>query len=84
MANLKSSKKDARRIARRNVRNLSVRSRLKTLDKKVKSAAAEKSSDLASTASAYVSALDKAVKKGVIHANKAARQKAAVAKLQKL
>jgi ribosomal protein S20 len=54
------------------------------LDKKVKTAAAEKASDLASTASAYVSALDKAVKNGVIHANKAARQKAAVAKLQKL
>ena len=34
MANLKSSKKDIRRISRRTVRNQAVKSRLKTLRKK--------------------------------------------------
>jgi small subunit ribosomal protein S20 len=84
MANLKSSKKDARRIARRTARNVSVRSRLRTLSKKVKELAEKKSANLAAAARAYISALDKAAKTGVIHANKVARHKAQVAKIAKI
>jgi small subunit ribosomal protein S20 len=74
MANLKSSKKDIRRIAKRTERNGAMRSRLKTLRKKaIGEAPAE---DLSS----YASTLDKAVKAGVIHSNKADREKAKIAR----
>lgn len=69
MANLKSSKKDIRRIARRTARNVAVRSRLKTLRKKALGEAPILDK------SAYASALDKAVKAGVIHRNKADSEK---------
>lgn len=69
MANLKSSKKDIRRIQRRTERNLTIRSRVKTLRKK---ALGEASPEDKST---YASALDKAVKVGIVHPNKAAREK---------
>ena len=69
MANLKSSKKDIRRIQRRTERNLTIRSRVKTLRKK---ALGEASAEDKST---YASALDKAVKAGIVHPNKAAREK---------
>ena len=69
MANLKSSKKDIRRIARRTERNTAVRSRLKTLRKRALGEAAP------TDKSAYASALDKAVKSGVIHRNKADTEK---------
>jgi small subunit ribosomal protein S20 len=69
MANLKSSKKDIRRIARRTERNAAVSSRLKTLRKKALGEAAPEQK------SAYASALDKAVKSGTVHPNKAAREK---------
>jgi small subunit ribosomal protein S20 len=74
MANLKSSKKDIRRISRRTERNLSTRTRLKTLRKK----ALGESSDGDKTA--YASALDKAVKTGVVHKNKASREKSKIAR----
>ena len=69
MANLKSSKKDIRRIERRTERNTAVSSRLKTLRKKALGEADD------SDKQAYSSALDKAVKSGVIHKNKANREK---------
>lgn len=69
MANLKSSKKDIRRIARRTERNTTTSSRLKTLRKKALGEASD------SDKCAYASALDKAVKSGVIHKNKADREK---------
>ena len=69
MANLKSSQKDIRRIARRTERNTVVSSRLKTLRKKALGEASD------SDKQAYSSALDKAVKSGVIHKNKANREK---------
>lgn len=69
MANLKSSKKDIRRIARRTERNVATQSRLKTLRKKALGEASD------ADKSAYASALDKAVKSGVVHKNKADREK---------
>lgn len=74
MANLKSSQKDIRRISRRTERNTRVKSRLKTLRKKV----VDENNDEAKAA--YASSLDKAVKSGVIHGNKANREKAKMGK----
>ena len=74
MANLKSSKKDIRRIARRTERNTVQKSRLKTLRKKVIGECE------ASDSVAYASALDRAVKSGVIHSNKANREKSKLAR----
>ena len=73
MANLKSSKKDIRRISRRTERNTAVKSRLKTLRKKALGEAPE------ADKKAYASALDKAVKAGVVHKNKAGREKSKLA-----
>ena len=74
MANLKSSKKDIRRIARRTERNTATSSRLKTLRKK----AVGESSD--GDKKDYASALDKAVKSGVVHKNKASREKSKISR----
>ena len=84
MANLKSSQKDVRRTTRRTARNVAVKSRLKTMSKKVTELAGKNSPELKAAARAYVAALDKAVKTNLIHANKAARHKAQVAKLAKI
>lgn len=82
MANLTSSKKNIRKIERQTERNRQVISRLKTLAKKFKAFLTEGDHDKAkSVATEYVSALDKAAKRDVIHANRADRQKAAVSKV---
>jgi small subunit ribosomal protein S20 len=81
MANLKSSKKDIRRIVVRNARNTNVRSRLKSLRRRLSQAVAESDEAGARTsAREYLSAVDKAAKRRIIHPNKANRQKAAVAR----
>lgn len=81
MANTKSAIKAARKAVRFTDRNKTVKTRLKTLHKKLETAL--KGSDAAVTktaAAAYVSAMDKAVKSGVVHRNAASRAKAQVAK----
>lgn len=78
MANLKSSKKDLRRIAKRRTRNQGTKTALKTFVKRVRNSADAKSAtDALLTAS---SALDKAAQKGIIHKNQAARRKSRAAK----
>jgi len=76
MANLQSSKKDIRRIAKRTEHNRGIRSTLKTLRKKVLGAS---EADKPAAVSAYNSAVDKAVKTGIVHANKANRLKSRAA-----
>jgi small subunit ribosomal protein S20 len=84
MANIKSSQKDIRRIRTRTARNVVVVSRIKTLRKKVMAAATEGDAvRTISGAGEYSSALDKAAKRGVIHANKANRIKSRMAALAK-
>ncbi len=76
MANIKSAKKRARQDVDRRAHNMSRRSMLRTSIKRVLEAIDKKDVELASTA--FVSAtsvLDKAVKSGLIHKNKAARHK---------
>ncbi|HEY0834564.1 MAG TPA: 30S ribosomal protein S20, partial [Azospirillum sp.] len=82
MANTKSAIKAARKSARLHDRNQGVKTRLKTLHKKLETAV--KSGDAANSkaaAVAYTSAMDKAVKSGVVHRNVAARAKSHVAKI---
>jgi len=83
MANTKSALKYVRKTEKRTLRNRQIKSRLKTLAKKVE-AAASASDDKAVLEPAvrqYVSALDKAGKSGLVHSNKIARQKARCARL---
>src|ERR1700716_3333116 len=83
MANIASSKKDARRSAVRAVRNRSLKSAVKTRITRVRRAlsergeAAEQVEQLATTA---VSALDRASSKGVLHPNNVARRKSRLTK----
>lgn len=82
MANTKSAKKNIRKTARRTARNQAVVTRLKSLAKQARKAtAADDPAAARDLARAYVSAMDKAAKTGVIHANKAAHAKSAMAKI---
>ena len=74
MPNIKAAIKWVRQSERRTVRNLSVRTRLKTLFKKAKALG-----DVTYTRTVE-SAFDKAAQKGIIHPNKAARKKARLSK----
>jgi small subunit ribosomal protein S20 len=81
MANTKSAIKAARKTVRLTERNRGVKTRLKTLRKRLDDLMTKK--DVAggkAAASAYVSAMDKAVKSGVIHRNAASRAKTHAAK----
>jgi len=81
MANTQSAIKAARKALRNSARNQATKTRLKSLSKAVQKAAA--GSDVEATraaAIAYTSALDKAVKKNVIHRNAASNHKAQYAK----
>ena len=81
MANTKSAIKAARKATRLTTRNRGVKTSIKTLHKKF--TAAVKAGDAAATKAAgiaYVSAMDKAVKSGVVHRNAASRAKAHAAK----
>ena len=82
MANIKSQKKRIKTAEKARMRNKAVRSELKTYVKKVRAAveagdaqAAQKAADAACRK------LDKAVTKGVIHKNQAAKRKSGVQKL---
>ncbi len=78
MANIKAAQKYIRKTATRTALNRSIRSRLRTLAKKVESAA--EGDERRSAAIEYTAALDKAAKTGLVHPNKASRDKSKVAK----
>ncbi len=71
MANTKSAAKRARQTQRRVLRNRSVLSRLRSLQKRAAATGAQ-----ANDHAALTSALDKAAKRGIIHRNAARRRKA--------
>ena len=81
MANKKASLKSVRQTARRTSRNRAVVARLRTQLKKVLSLKAQGGKEAKDAAVSYVSYLDKAVKIGLVHRNKAARQKSKFAGL---
>ena len=81
MANTKSAIKAARKTVRLTERNRGVKTRLKSLRKRLDSLiAAKDAAGGKNAAAAYVSAMDKAVKSGVVHKNAASRAKARAAK----
>ncbi len=82
MANTKSALKYIRKTQARELRNRQVKSRLKTLAKKVESTSAAGDKDaLVAATQDFISALDKAGKKGLVHANKIARHKSRCAQM---
>ncbi len=79
MAHRRSSIKKIRIDKRRRANNLRVISELKTTARKLVAAISSKKKDEAQTASrSYFSKLDKAVKKGIVHKNKASRRKSRI------
>ncbi|HEX9687850.1 MAG TPA: 30S ribosomal protein S20 [Thermoanaerobaculia bacterium] len=77
MANIKSAQKRMRQQAKQHARNKSVRSRLRTSIKKYRvSEDSAKAKELPGT----YSEIDRALKKGVIHPNAAARYKSRLAR----
>lgn len=82
MANIKSAKKRINVIAKRQLRNKTIKSSTKTAVKKLMTTAA--AGDRAATEAAFisaVSAIDKAASKGVFHKNTASRKKSKLAKM---
>ena len=81
MANHKSAEKRMRQTAKRNEINRSNRSKLRTSIKKLRTAVAT-TDKAASTELLYptISLIDKAVNKGIIHKNTAARHKSRLTK----
>ncbi len=81
MANIKSQIKRIRTNEAARVRNKSTKSSLKTAIRSFRTAADTGDKEKATTAFLHASRqLDKAVSKGVIHANQAANKKSAMAK----
>ena len=77
MANTKSAKKRMRQNERRRIRNRGVRSKVRTA---VKLARASEGAEMGTTIADAIRVLDKAVSKGVLHRNTAARKKSALAR----
>lgn len=76
MANIKSAKKRAKTSEKARVHNVNLRSRMRTMLKRVVSAIEAGDKDKASDAyKAATPFIDGAVTKGLIHKNKAARHK---------
>ena len=80
MANIASSKKDARRSAVRAVRNRGLKSSVKTKVTKVRRAVQDGEEGVAELGLIAISALDRAAAKGIIHRNNAARRKSRLMK----
>ena len=81
MANHKSAEKRVRQNAKRNEINRSYRSKLRTQIKKLRAAVASSDKSLSGELlNPTVSVIDKAVNKGLIHKNTAARYKSRLTK----
>ena len=78
MANTSSALKRMRQSERRRLRNRTVRSKVRTAVKNARTALG--SADARAAVTEAIRALDKAVTKGVIHRNTAARKKSALAR----
>lgn len=80
MANLKSSKKDIRKIAKRKELNSQKKSTLRTYTKNILKLIKEgKKEDAAKSFQKFSSLLDKAAKTNLVHKNKAGRSKSRMA-----
>jgi small subunit ribosomal protein S20 len=72
MANTRSATKRARQTLKRSLRNRSVVTRLRTMQKQARSTQTASADQIR----ALISAIDKAAKRGIIHENAANRRKA--------
>jgi small subunit ribosomal protein S20 len=72
MANTRSATKRARQTLKRSLRNRSVVTRLRTMQKQARSTQTSSADQIR----ALISAIDKAAKRGIIHENAANRRKA--------
>jgi len=77
MANTKSAAKRARQTVKRSLRNRSVVTHLRNMQKTVRSTQTPGSDQVR----ALISAIDKAAKRGIIHPNAAKRRKARLGKV---
>lgn len=81
MANIKSAKKRIKVIETKTLRNKAIKSKVKTLVKKVEAAVLAGDKEVAtSTLKAAVSEINKAASKGVYHKNTAGRKVSRLAK----
>ncbi len=80
MANTKSAIKRDRQSERRRLRNRAVRSKVRTSVKTARAALGGQGAPAAAAVMEAIRALDRAVTKGVIHHNTAARKKSALAR----
>ena len=80
MANTKSAIKRIRTSEKRRQRNRTVRSRVRSALKTARAAVTTPGEDARTTVLQAIRTLDKAVTKGVIHRNTAARKKSALAR----
>lgn len=80
MPNIKSSEKDVKKSAEKRLYNKAVKSEVKSALKQAVNAVEHNGDDSADQVKLAISELDKAVSKGVIHKNKAARKKSRLMK----
>ena len=80
MANIKSALKRMRQNERRRTRNRALRSKLRTTLKTARSVVEQPSAESRAAVAEAIRTLDKAVTKGVIHRNTAARKKSGLAR----
>jgi len=80
MANSRSALKRIRTAEKRHLRNVAVKSETRTFVKKARTAIDTNTDEAKVELVAAISALDRAAKKGVIHANNAARRKSRLMK----
>lgn len=80
MANTRSAVKRMKQSEKRRQRNRAVRSGVRTAVKAARAALAEKRGDARTVVLEAVQTLDRAVSKGVVHPNTAARRKSGLAR----
>jgi small subunit ribosomal protein S20 len=80
LANSQSAKKRMRQNARRRTRNQAIRSRMRSYLKLARASARQGKENAALDVTTAISALDRAVARGVIHRNNAARRKSRLMK----
>ena len=80
MANTSSALKRMRQSERRRIRNRAVRSKVRTAVKTARASLATPGAETRASVAEAIRALDKAVTKGVVHPNTAARKKSALAR----
>ncbi len=80
MPNIKSAKKRVKVIAAKTAQNKAAKSALKTTVKKANMAIDSNAADKAEAVKVAIKKIDQAAAKGLLHKNKAARNKAALAK----